>query len=315
MAQIIKIQDCISRYEQDPYHYTNQFIRLKKQRWQTLEDISKAKQAGRFPAVEEAAIEEPGGGRKKKFSLKRKKEVSDINSGKEADDQWFNGLEAETDRHFMARIPADKKELASFFKEYLYQFQLKWASSTISDISSLSREINNDKILQILAQQLPDSYFLMYRPVLQVNQADVELSIIIFTPLEIYCAAFLEGDKESTYLGSKHRFWKEKTVRGRETSVLNPLTELFRTGSVLSGLLKGSGVELPVRKAIISRTSYIDYPEPPYGIEIYDRRQWSEWLARQQKNTAPIKSRQLKAASLLLSYGVSNAKRRKEWLD
>ncbi|WP_412095349.1 hypothetical protein, partial [Bacillus haynesii] len=24
MAQIIKIQDCISRYEQDPYHYINQ---------------------------------------------------------------------------------------------------------------------------------------------------------------------------------------------------------------------------------------------------------------------------------------------------
>ncbi|MEG9463382.1 MAG: hypothetical protein MIK35_14550, partial [Bacillus amyloliquefaciens] len=27
MAQIIKIHDCISRYELDPYHYMNQFIR------------------------------------------------------------------------------------------------------------------------------------------------------------------------------------------------------------------------------------------------------------------------------------------------
>lgn len=36
MAQIIKIHDCISRYELDPYHYMNQFIRLKKERWETL---------------------------------------------------------------------------------------------------------------------------------------------------------------------------------------------------------------------------------------------------------------------------------------
>lgn len=30
MAQIIKIHDYISRYELDPYHYINQFVRLKK---------------------------------------------------------------------------------------------------------------------------------------------------------------------------------------------------------------------------------------------------------------------------------------------
>ncbi|UOY90365.1 hypothetical protein [Bacillus glycinifermentans] len=314
MAQIIKIQDCISRYEQDPYHYMNQFIRLKKQRWQSMTAIAEEKEAGRFQ-IAAAAPEETGGTKKKKFSLKRKKEASDMNSGREVDDQWFNGLEAEMDGSFIAKIPAGKKELAPFFKEYLYQFQLKWASSTISDISSLSREIHNDKILQILAQQLPDSYFLMYKPVLQVNQATVELSIILLTPLEIYCMVFLEGDKESTFSGSKNRFWKEKTVRGRETSVLNPSTELIRTGSVLSGLLKWADIELPIRKVIFSRTSYIDYPEPPYGIDIYDRREWRNWIARQQKNIAPIKNRQLKAAKILLAHGVSDSKRRKEWLD
>ncbi|MFB8735493.1 hypothetical protein ACEQPO_22345 [Bacillus sp. SL00103] len=41
MAQIIKIQDYISRYEQDPHHYINQFIRLKKQRWDELKKASK----------------------------------------------------------------------------------------------------------------------------------------------------------------------------------------------------------------------------------------------------------------------------------
>ncbi|MFE4585135.1 hypothetical protein ACFRA1_07715, partial [Bacillus subtilis] len=36
MAQIIKIHDYISRYELDPYHYINQFVRLKKERWLSL---------------------------------------------------------------------------------------------------------------------------------------------------------------------------------------------------------------------------------------------------------------------------------------
>lgn len=45
MAQIIKIQDYISRYEQDPHHYINQFNRLKKQRWDELKKASKEEAA------------------------------------------------------------------------------------------------------------------------------------------------------------------------------------------------------------------------------------------------------------------------------
>ncbi len=313
MAQIIKIQDCISRYEQDPYHYINQFIRLKKQRWQSIKEIAEKKK-GSLHYDKGAADDETVGKRKKTFTLKRKKEASDINKGKEAD-EWFNGLDGETDESLIARIPAAGEELVSFFKEYVYEFQLKWASSTISDISRLSREIKSDKILHILAQQLPDSYFIMYRPVLQVNQAAVELSVLILTPLEICCISFLEGERDSAFIGSKDRFWKEKTVRGKERSLLNPAVELLRTGTVLSGLLKGSGIELPVRKVIVSRTSYIDYPELPYGIDICDKRHWKEWLEKQQKNFAPIKSQQLKTAKILLSHGVSDSMRRQEWLS
>ncbi|WP_318263950.1 hypothetical protein [Peribacillus simplex] len=36
MAQLIKMQDYISRYEQDIYHYPTQFARLKKQQWDKL---------------------------------------------------------------------------------------------------------------------------------------------------------------------------------------------------------------------------------------------------------------------------------------
>ncbi len=36
MAQLIKLQDYVSRYEQDIYRYPSQFIKLKKQQWDKL---------------------------------------------------------------------------------------------------------------------------------------------------------------------------------------------------------------------------------------------------------------------------------------
>ncbi|MDQ0161014.1 NERD domain-containing protein [Aeribacillus alveayuensis] len=38
MAQVIKIEDYISRYEIDPYRYSNQFIRYKKIQWDTIKN-------------------------------------------------------------------------------------------------------------------------------------------------------------------------------------------------------------------------------------------------------------------------------------
>ena len=72
MAQIIKIHDCISRYELDPYHYMNQFIRLKKERWEALLEAFDR-------MTEETETETAAGGEtdqapaRKKFSLKEKR--------------------------------------------------------------------------------------------------------------------------------------------------------------------------------------------------------------------------------------------------
>ena len=38
MAQLVKLQDYISRYEWNPYHYPAQFIRLKRQNWKKLQE-------------------------------------------------------------------------------------------------------------------------------------------------------------------------------------------------------------------------------------------------------------------------------------
>ncbi|MCM3007253.1 hypothetical protein [Bacillus subtilis] len=304
MAQIIKIHDYISRYELDPYHYINQFVRLKKERWLSLVEAAERQHEER-----QASTEEPEPVQKrKKFSLKRRKEEikADI---QEERHQWF---EDEEDIH--VRLPKSRVALASFYKRHLYDFQLKWASSTLSEISQLSNQVKQDRILRYLTQQLPDSYFIMYKPVLKIQQAAVELSIVIISPLEIYCVSFLEAEEDSVYIGSKNRFWDKKTA-SQTASVLNPGLSLFRTDSVVSKIVKEKQAEIPVRKLLLSRTSYIDYPEPPYGLEIADKRSAEEWIERQKKNTAPIKHHQVKAAKALLSYCMSDSYRRQEWLE
>ncbi|WP_071391479.1 hypothetical protein [Bacillus velezensis] len=310
MAQIIKIHDCISRYELDPYHYMNQFIRLKKERWEALLEAFDR-------MTEETETETAAGGEtdqapaRKKFSLKKRKEenTADINEKRH---QWFD--EPEGEEALFGDLPSQKSELAPFFKDQLYDFQLKWASSTLSQKSELSQAVKRDRMLKMLAQKLPDSYFVMYHPVLQIQQASVELSIIIISPLEIFCTAFMEAEEDSVYIGSKHRFWEERGS-GSTRQVLNPSLSLHRTGSVVSQIIKEKQADIPVRKLLLSRTSYIDYPEPPYGLEIADKRTVAGWLEKQQKNTAPIKHHQLKAAKALLSYGLSDSSRRQEWLD
>ncbi len=71
MAQIIKIHDCISRYELDPYHYMNQFIRLKKERWETLlEAFDRKTEEKKRKRRRRETDQAPA---RKKFSLKREK--------------------------------------------------------------------------------------------------------------------------------------------------------------------------------------------------------------------------------------------------
>ncbi|MCY8858848.1 hypothetical protein [Bacillus atrophaeus] len=309
MAQIIKIHDYISRYELDPYHYMNQFIRLKKERWKSLLEAADEQQNEKESQMSKA-VEEPAS-KRKHFFLKRKKEevTSDIHHERH---HWFDELEEEGG--VFGNLPSDRSELASFFKNHLYDFQLKWASSTLSEMSNLSNKVKHNGILRELAQQLPDSYFIMYEPVLQIHQAAVELSIIIISPLEVFCLVYLQAEEDSVYIGSKNRFWEKKTAADT-ASVLNPGISLFRTGSVVSQLLKEKQADIPVQKLLLTKTSYIDYPEPPYGLKIIDKRSAEEWMQKQQKNTAPIKHHQMKAAKALLSFCLSDSYRRKEWLD
>lgn len=304
MGQIFKIYDYISRYELNPNQYTNQFIRLKKERWESLR---KAYEKSFFDGQTDDATETKPG---RTFSFKREK-----NRPSNKKYEWFHEEFADG-AGLNASLPKTDTERTEFFNEYIYRFQLKWASSTISHISSIQEEVYQDEDLKMLTQSLPDSYFILYKPVIRIGKAAVELTVVLLAPLKIYCIAFLEGmnERESVFLGSKHRFWEERFQNGTR-NVLNPCPSLFRTEKVISQLLKEKSIDMPIEKIMISRSSYIDYPDLPFGLTIADKRNWREWLGKQQKNAAPIKSKQISAAKQLLHHGESRFSQRKEWLD
>jgi hypothetical protein len=39
-------------------------------------------------------------------------------------------------------------------------------------------------------------------------------------------------------------------------------------------MLKEKSIDLPIEKVIVTRTSYIDYPDLLFGLSIIDKRNW-----------------------------------------
>jgi len=234
MAQLIKLSDYVSRYELDLTRYSNQFARLKQQRWEE----------------------------------------------KKAENE--------------SRVDLDT--LKKQFYQDVFHYQLRWASSTAYEISDLDPKYESDQILKQLLFKLPDTYLLMYHPVLQIEQAPVELEAVLITPLEIFCLAFLKGEKDDIYQAGRDRFWT--VFRGKETDkVLSPLISLKRSKNIVDKLTKKI---LPVKQLIVALNGYVEFfPDSPY-LECLDKRNVDQWFQEQARNPSPLKSLQIKAARMLL---------------
>ncbi|MFC7787000.1 nuclease-related domain-containing protein [Rossellomorea sp. GCM10028870] len=310
MAQLIKLQDYVSRYETDLYKYPSQFVRLKKQQW---EKMKQHWENGDLPPVtpimkDEVPEEEGNSMKEKLFSLFKKKgaqEEEQSSSIQLNDDE----IEIEMDSH---QDISTEEELKVSFLDLLFDFQLRWASSTIMEKSYVDNSYHYDERLRYLLQRFPDNIFVMYNPLLRIKQAPVELETILITPTGIWCLTFLEFEEGTAYIGSGERFWLKKWG-DVETKVLNPLIGLRRMESILHQIIQYEGVELPIYKGVISRNGYIDYPQAPVGIQFLDKRYHNEWFQQQRSSSSPIKSVQLKAAQAIMEYCETTSFRRLQW--
>ncbi|MBM7704870.1 nuclease-related domain-containing protein [Metabacillus iocasae] len=302
MAQLIKLQDYVSRYEKDTYQYPARFIQLKKKNWNYVKESF---QRGEIHFAFSSTIEENS---EEKNDSKRSflKTVRDFLKKEKAEDilsveEKVEDSSLEQSLSLFTTEPKSIDDLKLLFLENVFQFQMKWASSTLWECSKVEREFYYDQTLKYFLQRFPDTYLVMYKPIFIVKKAPVEVEIILIGPTETWCISMIEGRSGSVFQYSKERFWNER-IGEEKKKVLNPLIGLNRMEKIVSQLYEANKIELPIKKVILSRTGYIDCPAPPYGITFIDQRNYDSWFQQLRGNSFPLKYNQLKAAQVLLQH-------------
>lgn len=323
MAQLIKLQDYISRYEIDLARYPTQLIRLKqnqweriKYQWQTGETIE------RWEHIEEEVKEE------KKKSLFQKlfpfkkdvpeeeqEDIEKVTISNEWAAEGDSHQEEDTTLNFEPNLvytPKTLEELKKMFIDQFFHFQMKWASSTLREKSYVDPKFMRDTLLRSMLQTLPDNYLVFYYPILRVKKAPIELDIIIMTPTECLCITVLEQESQAVYIANSERFWLKKDGKN-EKKVLSPLIQLNRMEKVVEQIFHQNNIELPIRKVLLTRNGYIDYPGTMYGISFVDKRKFPEWMAQLKHSVSPMKHMQIRGAQAILNTVQTTSFHRDIW--
>lgn len=325
MAQLVKIQDYISRYQIDLARYPTQFVRLKKSQWDRIkrqwelgEDISEWQHIDNESEADNFEEKERFSFIKKIFTGRQKEaaeDVEDIEISNELISSEDTIPEEETTLTFEPKIvyaPQSIHELKRMFIDQFFHFQMKWASSTLREKSYVDPRFMRDSLLRTLLQTLPDNFLLFYYPILQIRKAPIELDVVLMSPTECICITVLEADNQAVYVGGSDRFWMKK-VGTKDSKVLNPTINLARMESVLSQLFKEENIDMPIRKVVLTRNGYFDYPGSPYGIRFVDRRNYGEWMEHLRKASSPMKHMQIRAAQAILNTVQTTSFNRDIW--
>lgn len=314
MAQLIKLQDYISRYEQDIYRYPSQYIRLKQQQWErtkaaflageleslySLSNGDGTEDANNIPDEKEGILSRMKGMFHKQIAIDQ--------------DLTQPPIEPNIFSLSFPVQPNSLEELKQNFLNQLLKVQLKWASSTIYEKSWMDSTFFMDEKLRFFLQRFPDTVLVLYKPIFLLKQAPVELEVILISPTDIYCMTFLEAKDDTVFLGSNERFWVQRNQNQPDKKVLNPMIAINRTEKIISKILDLYEVKLPIHKLIVSRNGYIDYAYEPYDITQLDKRKFPEWFEKMRNTSAPLKHQQLKVAQALLEYCQTTSSRRVEW--
>lgn len=307
MAQLVKLLDYISRYEHDLSRYPTQFIRLKKYQWDRMKRLwENGEDLTEWKREQEEEIAETQ--EERWFSpllrlFRKNKNTPDLDQVVEQE------TEKEDEFGFTPNIiynPKDLQQLRKLYLDQLFHFQIKWASSTLLDKSRVDPRYMRDPLLRSFAQELPDSFLLFYYPIVVVKKAPVELDILLVTPVECLCITVLEREDVAAFIGGGDKFWVKKHG-DQESKVLNPFIALNRMEKIVSGIFKANDIDFPIKKYVISRNGYIDYPGSAYDVQIIDRRNYVDWFDAIKKMSVPLKHTQFKAAQAILDIGQTTA--------
>ncbi len=314
MAQLVKLQDYISRYQKDLKRYPTQFLRLKKIQWDRMKsEWESGEDVPHWENIEEKESIEKKQWMKSLFWKRKEIEISE----ELTQESTFEEIEEEEDLSFsfepnIVYQPQNLEDLKRMYMDQLFHFQVKWASSTLLEKSHVEPKYLRDSLLRQLTQNLPDNYLLFYYPILQLKKAPLELDILLLTPTEALCIKVLEEENMAAFIGNGDRFWTKK-VGTTEKKLLNPTIALNRMETILTQIFKRDHIEMPIRKVIISRNGYIDFPGATFGIQFIDKRMYPEWFTQLKSSNSPIKHMQLKAAQAILTMVQTTSYHRVGW--
>ncbi|WP_226036376.1 NERD domain-containing protein [Aquibacillus saliphilus] len=293
MAQLIKIQDYISRYQRDIFHYPGQFIRLKNENWKKLLYTWQMEQETKNQLYVDD-VEESNFSKWKSFFKKREKIDEEYNEDDKTD------------------IPKTETALKQYFLDNLISFQLNWASTTVSEMSFLDRELRTDFTLKYFLQRFPDTFLLFYKPIFDLKKISLETDLILISPLGIEIIQILEVDSSTSIIVGDERTWylEENNIQSR---ILSPIISLKRTEQVIKSILNKYELKFPIKKTVLSRTNVIDYNSEPFNTQYIDSKRHEKWLTEKRSLVSPLKHRQLKVCECLLKHCYTSAVRRPEW--
>lgn len=296
MAQLIKLRDYVSRYEQNPFHYPTQFIRLKQENWRKLVEAWELENEAEAKAVDE----ESGEGEDSFFNFrwnpfrKRKKEVE------------------EEPIFFKRQLPQTKDQLKKYFLNHLYPFQLKWATSTLTQVSYTEEDPYFDQRLKYFLQHFPDIYLIMYYPIFNIKKAPVDLEIIMISPVEIEVITVVDSRPEETVVVDDDRVWRIESELN-ERKIISPIIGLKRTERIIRSILQSYDLTYDIRKTVLSRDSNFLYMTEPYNVSLVGKQRYKQWYEEKRELSASLKGAQLKVAEALLAHCLSTSVRRPEW--
>lgn len=309
MAQLIKLQDYISRYEWDTYRYPTQYIRQKKEQWERFYSEWLNPSLKEETEETQAEAEEV----KDKNSLLQKWKERFIKPPVVVEDLTPDEEIVKRNKP-LVKLPDTEEELKQVFLDRILEVQMKWASSTVSQVSVVDSSYYNDPLLRFLLQRFPDTYLVMYRPIFEVKQASVETDIILITPIGVEILSFVELDTDEVIMAGDERTWTITAKNNEEPGrLVNPLISLKRSEKWLERFLKEENIDIPIKKTVISRINRILYATAPYQTEIIDKLSFPEWFQEKRSIHLPLKKRQLSVAESLLRNSLSHSFPRPEW--
>lgn len=290
MAQLVKIFDCISRYEWNAYRYPSQFIRLKQENWKKLYALWQEQ-----PAEFEKEDEDTS-------TFQRLFQWSGFFKKEEyvPEEDSFHSL--------------SEMDLRKDFLQKLLSIQLKWATSTVSDVSFIDEHVQDDERLTYFLQRFPDIYLVMFYPLFQIKNATFDAEIIVIGPLGIEIIYIFDEETGATVYVDEERIWTiENNVKKKK--VLSPLLTLKRNEHIIKGILQARGIEIPIHKTVLARNHMIVSNHEPYQTRIVGINEYEKWFQEKRNIQSPLKHIQLQALETLLMYCITTSVRRSEWAN